>query len=182
MIEVAKRLISVQEYYQMAEAGILKPTDKVELIHGEIIQMSPVGSKHASMVDLFTEVLVDLLRDQAIVRVQSPIHLNERSEPEPDISILRKVPDRYADAHPKPDSVILLIEVADTTYEYDSIVKANLYAANNIAEYWIIDLRKDRIEVYKNPTSGEYLSKEIVRSTDELSISGNTFHTKSIFS
>lgn len=182
MLAVEKRWIDVEEYHRMAEAGILKLTEKVELIDGEIIRMSPVGSRHASIVDLLTEVLMDLLKKEVIIRVQSPININKRSEPEPDITILKKRKDRYSTSHPKPEDIILIIEVADATFEYDSTTKASLYASGNIQEYWLIDLNKDRIEVYQNPAGEEYLNKKIVRKSDELSILKDVFKVAAIFS
>src|SRR5690554_7611403 len=110
--EVVKRLINVEEYYKMAEVGILKPEDRVELINGEIYQMSPIGSRHAAIVDHLAMMLNLLLQHEVIIRVQNPIRINSNNEPEPDIALLKHRPDYYSDAHPTPSEVLAVMEVA----------------------------------------------------------------------
>lgn len=182
MIEVSKRLVDVEEYHKMAEVGILKPTDKVELIHGEIIEMSPVGSKHASMVNRLVRIFNEILKGNATISSQNPIRLGFNDEPEPDISILKYRSDDYSESHPEANDVLALIEVSDTTYEYDKKIKANLYAKNSIPVLWIIDLNRTRIEVYELSDSEEYLKKEVFGIDDTLSMLSEHISVKEIFS
>lgn len=114
-VRIAKRLINVGEYYRMSEAGILTAKDRVELIHGEIIKMSPIGSKHAATADRMNKTLNLLLGDNAIVRVQNPIRIDELNEPEPDLTVLKPKDDFYEGGHPTPGDLLCVIEVADTT-------------------------------------------------------------------
>jgi Uma2 family endonuclease len=124
----AARRFSVHEYHQMAAAGILNEDDPVELIEGEIVEMPPMGSPHAACISRLTQILVTQAGNLADVRVQLPVRLDERSEPEPDLALVKPRADSYASAHPGPDDVLSVIEVADTTLHYDRSVKGPLYA------------------------------------------------------
>jgi Uma2 family endonuclease len=150
------RRFTVDEYYRMAEAGILEPGERVELIEGKIVAMAAIGSRHAGCVNSLTRLLVGAVEDQALVAVQNPVRLSELSEPEPDVAVLRPRADQYADAHPGPGEVLLIIEVADTTVDFDRDVKAPLYAGAGIPEYWLVDLPGDRIEVRRDPDQNGY--------------------------
>jgi Uma2 family endonuclease len=167
--QVAERLMTVTEYYRMAEAGILSADDRVELIEGEIIKMSPIGSPHAGHVDLINRLFVLRLGDRAIVRVQSPVRLDEYSEPEPDITLLRPRADFYIMAHPGPEDVLLLIEVAESSLSYDKGRKAPLYARAGIIEFWVVDLLNKAIQVYRKPSQKGYLETRQVRRGGRLS-------------
>ena len=156
MIEVSKRLINRDEYYKMAEVGILKPDDHVELIHGEIIEMSPIGSRHAAVVDRLIELFQSINNGRFQIRSQSPIDLGPLSEPEPDIGILKKAPDHYANAHPTAKDVLLVVEVSDTTLRFDKETKQNVYASSGIAEYWLVDLKSNALVVHRNPHNNLY--------------------------
>jgi Uma2 family endonuclease len=136
----AKKLFTVDDYYRMAEAGILKSTDRVELIRGEIIEMSPIGRRHAASVDRATELFVTRLHGRAIVRVQNPNRLDQYSEPQPDISLLKPRTDYYESGHPEPADIYLVIEVSDTPLAFDRDVKLPMYAIAGIREVWIVDL------------------------------------------
>src|SRR5919106_6741536 len=114
-VQVLRRRFTVDEYYRMAEAGILHEDDRVELIEGEIVEMAPIGSNHASHVDPLAQLLFERIGRRAIVRIQSPIHLGEYSEPQPDVTILRSRSDFYVSAHPSPADILLVVEVADTS-------------------------------------------------------------------
>lgn len=160
-VRVEKRRFNVHEYHRMAEVGILSEDDRVELIEGEILEMSPIGSRHAACVDRLNRLLNGFADLSAIVRVQSPILLDVNSEPEPDISLLRPSDDFYSGGHPTTGDVLLLIEVADTSVERDLEVKLPLYARAGIPETWIVDLPAETIEVHSRPDSGEY--RETVR-------------------
>ena len=150
------RAFTVSEYYRMAEADILTEEDRVELIAGQIVAMSPIGSRHAACVDRLNGLLHRQLEQAFIVRVQSPVALDAYSEPEPDLVLLRARADFYAAAHPSAADVLLAIEVADTSVKYDREVKLPLYAQAGIPEVWLIDLQKGHIEVYARPQSGTY--------------------------
>jgi len=167
---VAKRLINVEEYYKMAEVGILKPTDRVELIHGEIYDMSPIGSRHASIVDKLAKILNNLFEEEAIIGIQRPVRLGGNNEPEPDVAILKYKSDYYVAAHPGPKDIQAIIEVADSSIKHDKEVKAPLYASHGIPVYWIIDIENNCIEVNTNPKESEYTANQIFQTGDEISL------------
>jgi Uma2 family endonuclease len=163
-VELTRRRFTVEEYHRMAEAGILTEDDHVELILGEIVQMSPIGHRHAACVIVLNRRLVLALGDRALVSPQSPVRLPLDTEPQPDIVLLRPRDDGYARAPARPEDVLLLVEVADTSYRYDSGVKPSLYARAHIPEVWIVDLEGDAIDVYRRPEGDGYASSErIVR-------------------
>jgi Uma2 family endonuclease len=148
--------LSVADYYRMAEVGILRPDERVELIEGEIIDMAPVGSVHAGTVDQMAKMFGDAVGDTAIVRAQNPISLDDHSEPEPDIALLRRRDDFYKSAHPTPDDILLVVEIADSSLLFDRNVKAPLYARHGIVEVWLVDVKGWRVTRYRNPLRGEY--------------------------
>lgn len=149
----------------MAEVGILTEDDRVELIEGEIIEMSPIGSRHAACVARLTEILSQRVAGQAIVWVQNPIRLDEYNEPEPDVALLKRRDDFYSEGHPTPADVLLVVEVADTSIDLDRRLKVPLYARAEIPEVWLVDLTKDVIEVYAQPANGTYqISRQASRS------------------
>ena len=150
------RRFTVDDYYRMAEAGILRPEDGVELIEGQIVEKALIGSPHAWSVDSLTRLLVPAVGDRAIVRVQGPVRLDDFSEPEPDLSLLRPEKGRYHSSHPVPEDVFLLIEVADTTALFDRSLKLPLYARSGIREYWLVDLRRQIVEIYRSPKVETY--------------------------
>ncbi len=178
--EVVKRLINVNEYYKMAEVGILKPDDRVELINGEIFQMAPIGSRHAAIVDRLARKLNQLLPNQVNIRVQNPIRFDINNEPEPDISLLKYKDDDYASAHPIPSDVLAVIEVASSSIRFDREVKAPLYASNGIREYWIIDLDINQIEVFSNPQGDSYTEIRIFRPDDEATLMDRKLSVKEL--
>ena len=143
------RRLSVEEYHWMGEAGILRPDERVELIDGVLKQMSPIGSQHAACVSRLTNLLLPPLQRHALVRVQNPIVLDDNTEPEPDLAIVKQRDDDYSAAHPRPNDILIVIEVADTTLEYDKRVKLLRYAQVNIPEVWIVNLVDKRVEIYK---------------------------------
>lgn len=153
---VARRLFTVEEYHQMARAGIIGPEDRVELLEGEIVTMSPIGIRHAACVRRLTQILYARVAARATISVQSPVRLDTHSEPEPDVALLRPRPDFYAGGHPGPKDVLLLVEVSDTTQEYDRGGKLSAYANAEIAEVWIVDLTGEAVETYREPGAGGY--------------------------
>ncbi len=167
-LNLQRRLLTVDEYQKMGEVGILTPDDRVELINGEIIKMSPFKSKHTSVVKKITALLYRLVADQMIISVQDPIRLNQHSEPEPDIALLKLSKDFYAKRHPGPKDVYLIIEVSDSTLEKDRTVKLELYAKAGIKEYWIVNLIENQIEVYKSPKADKYKLRELIGKNDNI--------------
>jgi Uma2 family endonuclease len=154
--QLEPRRFNVTEYYQMAEVGILTPDDRVELIEGEVIKMSPIGSPHAACVSRLTRLLITILGSQAVISPQNPVRLSEFSEPVPDIAVLMTRNDHYAARHPVPNDVLLLIEVADTSLLKDRNVKIPLYARSGIPEVWVVNLSKEIVEVYSVLRDGKY--------------------------
>jgi len=148
--------LSVDDYYRMAEVGILDQEARVELIDGEIIDMPPPGSLHAATVDRLMHALVRAADDGASVRVQNPVRLNSYSEPQPDLALLRRREDFYSEHHPRPADVLLIIEVADTSLKFDRDTKVSLYARDGIPEIWLVDLRGRRLVRYRVPREGSY--------------------------
>lgn len=161
MTQTKVRLWNVDEYHRMLHAGIIAPDERVELIAGQVIPMSAKNPPHAATTLCASDYLKQLLADVALVRVQDPVQLNQYSEPEPDIAIVRIEPRKYIDHHPAPDEVFLLIEVADTTLETDRRQKAPLYAQAGISEYWILDVNKFQVYVFREP-SGETYTQELI--------------------
>lgn len=144
---------TVHDYHRMAEAGILTEDDRVELIDGEIIEMSPIGNRHMLCVNRLTQMLVLHVGPKAVVSVQNPVRLAEDGEPQPDIVVLRP---EYEGRIPRPDDVILLMEVADSSLGYDRRRKLPLYAQAGIAEAWIVDLQGEALERHTDPAGGSY--------------------------
>ncbi len=155
-VQVERRWFSVDEYYRMIGAGILSEDDRVELIEGEVVKMSPIGKWHAACVKRINALFGRLVGGSAIVSIQDPIRLDDFSEPQPDIALLKPRDDFYSSAQPTPDDVLRIVEVADTSVDYDRRVKIPLYARAGIPEVWLVDLARDLIEVYAQPSSGRY--------------------------
>ena len=148
--------LTVDEYYRMAETGVLAPDARVELIEGEIVDMAPIGTRHGSTVKRLVQLLTAAVGDRAIVSVQDPVRLSRRSEPQPDLMLLAPREDYYADAHPTAAEVLLLIEVSDTTARYDRVIKLGLYARHAVPEVWIVDLDNQLLRVYRLPQGEVY--------------------------
>ncbi|MGB3509943.1 MAG: Uma2 family endonuclease [Microcoleaceae cyanobacterium] len=155
-VQLLRRLFTVNEYYKMLEAGVLTENERVELIRGEIVKMSPIGIHHSACVKRLNELFILRLAKTVTVGIQAPVRLNDNSEPEPDISLLQRKQDFYESQHPQPENVFLLIEVSDTTVKYDQEVKIPLYAENNIVEVWLVNLSQKCLEVYRQPTGNGY--------------------------
>ncbi len=165
---VVRRKITVKEYDQMYEAGIFQPDERLELINGEIIKMPPMNAPHIAYVAILTELLVKKLAQRAIIFTQLPIVLNDDSEPEPDISVLKWKKDRYFSAKPTACEVYLLIEVASTSLMYDREVKLPLYARARIPEVWILTVQDQQLEVYRHPKDGSYTEQRLLQPSDKL--------------
>jgi Uma2 family endonuclease len=140
----------------MDDAGLFAPDQRLELLGGEVIEMAPIGSRHAAAVKRLNRILSQAVGDRVVVGVQDPVRLSDLSEPQPDLTLLRWRPDMYQSAHPGPADVLLLIEVSDTTAPWDRSVKRPLYAAAGIEEMWVVDIGDRIIEVATNPSPDGY--------------------------
>ena len=168
------RLFTVDDYYAMADAGILGHDERVELIEGEIVEMAPIGNRHASCVGRLILLMSQALNKLAIVRVQNPVRIDEYSEVQPDLMLLVWQDDFYASGHPGPSDVLLLIEVSDTTLLYDRNVKLPIYARAGIPEVWIVDLQSGQLEAFTQPSSEGYGSSKTLNAGDSISPSAFT--------
>ncbi len=153
---VARRQFTVTEYQRMADTGILHEDDRVELIDGEIFEMSPLGSRHVACVNRLVANVSSQVGQTVIVSVQNPIQLTDYSQPQPDLALLRRQPDFYAEALPTALDVFLLIEVADTSLAYDRDVKVPRYAETNIPEVWLVNVEDETVLVYTQPNATGY--------------------------
>ena len=169
-VQLLRRKFTVEQYHKMAESGILTENDRVELIQGEVIEMSPVGRRHASCVARLTRLFTLRLGETAIVWPQNPIELDDTSEPQPDLTLLQPRPDFYESGHPQPENIFLIVEVADTTAKFDRGVKIPLYAKDNIAEVWLVDINQQCIEVYRQPSPTGYKNVQTFQRGQTLSI------------
>lgn len=165
---VHRRLFTADEYQRLGEVGILHEDDHVELVDGDIVQMSAVGSRHCAGVDRLVVLMQRCFGARGIGRVQSPVRLNQYSEPEPDIAMLKPRADFYASAHPTGDDILLIIEVAETSVRYDREVKGPLYARSGVPEFWLVDLSNDSIEVFTQPRAHGYGSSRTVKRGERL--------------
>ncbi len=167
--EPTRRRMSVYEYHAMGEAGILGIDERVELIDGEIITMSPIGPEHGASVDTGNYFLVSLIRNRAIVRVQGNVRLDDYNEPQPDFALLKWRDDFYRHQLPGPDDVLLIIEVSDSSLSYDRNRKLALYARFGIPEVWIANIPARAVETYRNPVDGEYTNSRVCQPGETAS-------------
>jgi len=160
---------SVKDYYRMAETGVLRPDARVELLDGKIIDMSPIGSTHAGTVKRLIRIFTKLPTDRWVVSAQDPLQLDGHSEPEPDFMLLKPSPDDYTSRHPAPEDVFLLVEVSEASLDYDREEKIPAYGRAGISEVWIVNLRDQALEIYREPHFTGYGSKTILRAGDQTS-------------
>lgn len=160
---------SVDEYYKLIELGLLKDYEKAEIIEGELIPKMTIGDRHAAIVNRLNRLFFKNVSDEILISIQNPLRISNYNEPEPDI-VLADLTKYDGTRHPRPEEVILVVEVSDATLKYDRDVKLKLYAEAGIAEVWIVNLKKDIIEVHQNPfddiyrTTGIFKTGEIVKS------------------
>jgi len=159
-VEIARRLFTIEEYHRMGEAGILGEDERVELIDGEIIQMAPIGTRHLGCVINANRLFITRLGDRAVVSPQNPVVIRPRSEPQPDLVLLRPLAVSYSRERPASQHVLLAVEVADTTVRYDRVVKGRLYARAGIAEFWLCLVADGLIEIYREPGADGYANVE----------------------
>lgn len=171
-VEVAatRRRFTRGEYYRMAEVGILGRRDRVELIRGEIIQMSPIGNRHGAFVDNLTRLLVRRLPDEVIVRVQGALALSDDTEPQPDLTVLRRRAIPYKEREAWAEDALLVIEVAETSLAYDRSTKLRLYAEAGIPEYWVVDCTAETVEVHRGPGPEGYRDVSLVAGEATLAL------------
>jgi Uma2 family endonuclease len=168
--QLERKRFTVTEFQRMIETGILEEGSPYELLNGEIIHMAAIGTKHAAKVNKINAYLGKTLQQVHIIAVQNPIELGAFSQPEPDIAILRWQDDFYESGHPTAQDIYLLIEVSDTTLDYDRTAKLPIYAESGIAEYWIVNLPDNQIEVYRNPSGKVYQSIQTFTKDQTLTI------------
>jgi Uma2 family endonuclease len=150
--EITRHRFTVEEYHKMAEAGVFSEDDRVELMEGEVLQMTPIGWRHARCVSNLNMLLARFAGTRYVVSVQNPITVDEHDEPQPDLALLRELPTGRL---PGPEEVVLVVEVSDTTLSYDQNVKLPLYARTGISEAWIVDLQGG-VEVHADPRPNGY--------------------------
>jgi Uma2 family endonuclease len=167
-VQLSRYLFNVTDYHRMLETGVLNEDSQVELLNGEVIKMTPIAPRHAASVDRINDTLKTKLGKKAIVRVQNPVQLDDFSEPQPDISLLKRRADFYATGHPTSADVLVAIEVSDSSIDKDRIVKLPAYARAGIYEVWLVDLYEDRVEVHSNPYNGMYQEVLIVQRGQKI--------------
>ncbi|MCC7368393.1 MAG: Uma2 family endonuclease [Chloroflexi bacterium] len=166
IVSVPRRLFTVDEYYRMAAAGVFQPGERVELLDGEIVPMNPIGSPHAWCVTRPTEIFAPLV-GRVRLRVQHPIRLHDRCEPEPDLALVRRSAPQ--DRHPSAADTLLIVEAADNSLRKDRGRKRAIYARARIPESWIVDLSGERVEIYRQPTARGYRLTSLARRGEIVS-------------
>lgn len=166
--EVHRHRFTVGEYARMGDTGIFSEDDRVELIDGDVHEMTPIGPTHAGIVDDLTELLVTRLVGKAKIRVQNPIRLGLHDEPQPDLVVAQLRAGHYTDRHPEGREVLLVIEVADSSLRYDREAKLPLYAGAGIPESWLVDVAARTVTVYTEPTADGYSAAQALRRGQEV--------------
>ena len=169
VLQTIRRQITVEEYHRMGDAGIFHDDERLELIDGEIVKMTPIGSRHAYCVNRMTEFLITHLGNRAIVSTQNPVYLGKYSEPQPDVAIIKRSERRYMTRHPGVSDVYLIIEFADSSINFDHDVKLPAYAKAGIHEVWIVDLVSECVEIYQEPTTSGYKKMNKKKASDTFS-------------
>jgi len=165
---VARKRFRVEDFRRMTEVGILPEESGWEIIDGFLIDKMSIGSKHAGIVNILNRKLLVLLGDRAVVSVQNPVHVDDYNEPEPDIALLKPREDFYTKKLPTPNEVLLVIEVSDSTVEYDRETKKLLYARAEIEEFWLINLKENTVECYFSPKNGNYRLAQILEAGEKV--------------
>lgn len=169
MLVQTEHRFSVKDYYRMAETGVLRPDARVELLDGRIIDMSPIGPYHGGLVKRLIRVLNAKSKARWMISAQDPLRLDEYSEPEPDIMLLKPAADDYTNRHPEPRDVFLLIEVSDTSIGYDQGQKLPAYGRAGVPEVWLLNLNEEIVEVYREPNFTGYASRSILQKGQQAS-------------
>ena len=164
--------ITVDEYYDMGRTGILEPDARVELIEGEVVHMPPIGSRHGSTTEFLDHLLDRAVADRARVRGQLPVRLDNRSEPVPDVAVVKSRADRYKLSHPTAADVFLIVEVSYSTLRYDIDVKVPLYARHDIPEVWVVDLKNNQLLTFRSPSDGRFRDTASTANLGKTSVPG----------
>ncbi len=175
MLTIKRKQFTIEEYHRLIELEFFPTDERLQLIRGDIIKMSPKRTAHSVCNSLLFGELYVLLKDKAIVRGQEPILIPPNSEPEPDVVIARKKEDNYLSSHPCPSDILLVIEIADSTLKFDRDIKLPLYAEAKIMDFWIVNLRDKQLETYTQPyqlANGQYnyRSQQIYLPDDVIKI------------
>ena len=166
-----RRRLTVGDLHRMAEGGIFAPDDRVELIDGELIDVPPPGSRHAAAVEVWAARLREAAARRVQIRTQNPVRLAIDSEPQPDIAVVRASEDFYAAAHPGPNDIHLLIEIAGASLAYDLSVKAPLYARSGVPEFWVVDIARNTVTCHRYPADGRYATVQLHRPGELIEVS-----------
>jgi Uma2 family endonuclease len=180
LAEPAPHRFTVEEYYRMGETGLLPPDARVELIEGEVVDMTPIGPLHGSIVDRLAHQLFRHLGDAAIIRVQGAVRMSDISEPQPDVTVLVPRDDFYASSQAGPGDVVVTIEVSHSSLRFDRDVKLPLYARSGIPEMWIVDVDARTVLVAADPVDGEYRSQHTAGERDTLTVLGTQIEVADI--
>lgn len=165
---IQKHLFSISDYDRMAERGLFNEDSRIELIEGEFFDMAPIGSRHASIVSFLASALIKQLSDRAIVRIQDPVRLGDFSVPQPDLVAVEPKTDFYRTRHPEANEILLLIEVSDSTANYDLNTKIPLYAKYAIPECWLIDIDKKTVTRFTEPLENSYKMQHIYHADESV--------------
>jgi Uma2 family endonuclease len=168
-MESARKLFTSDDVLKMAEAGLFGPEERIELIDGEILEMTPVGVRHVICVNRATAFFIEAFGRAAIVSIQNPVHLNIHNMPQPDVVVFKPKADFYASGRPTPSDVLFLVEVSDSTLRRDRNIKLPRFAAYGIPEVWIEDLKHDLILVYRDPEGSQYRTQLTFRRGEFIS-------------
>jgi Uma2 family endonuclease len=164
----SRHVWTVESYHQMAESGLLTEDDRIELIEGELLDMAPIGSKHANWVNRFNQVFFTSALGRYEISIQNPVILGTRNEPQPDVMLLKKA--NYMNALPTAADVLLIVEVSDSTLEYDRDVKLGIYARHSIPEVWLLDVNRLELLVYREPADGQYRLMRLCSANDVATV------------
>lgn len=166
--KVIPKRFRVEVFHKMTQAGILPEESGWEVIDGYLVDKMSIGSRHSGTVKRLNEILKNILGKAFIISIQDPIHIDEYNEPEPYIALLKRREDFYSESHPTPQDVCLLVEVADSSVEYDREVKKDLYAEAGIREFWLVNLQEETVEVYSQPKNGNYRLVRILEAGETI--------------
>jgi Uma2 family endonuclease len=169
---VRRHRITVEQYHRMGDAGVFEPDARVELIEGEVIDMAPIGMRHWSMVTRLTHTLAPAAGERAFVSVHQALRLSQNNEPEPDIALLKPRADFYVSALPTGRDSLLVIEVADSSLDYDLRTKARLYATHGVPEYWVIDVAANRVHLHRAAQGERYAEVQVLERPGVLALPG----------
>ena len=168
-VDVVRRLFTAEQFFQMIATGILTKYDHVELLEGEILEMTPIGRSHAACTATLTRIFILGIDGRGIVWSPGTIHLSDRSAPQPDLAVLRPNPRKYRDAYPVPEDVLLLVETSDSSLRRDRELKLPMYARAGIQEYWIVDVQDEVVDGYTSPANLNYASAQTFRRGEFIS-------------